>query len=231
MAIGVIKGYRTISYEAACLLAGSPPWDIEAQLYAARYQWYTELRLQGKHPGPRQMEKWLTLARQALLERWSIRLAHPRAGSWTIEAVRPFLKEWVEREHGSLTFRLVQVLSGHGCFGKYLHNIARREPTPACHHCDCIEDTAHHTLEDCPAWASERRVLVAAVGGDLSLPTVVNAMVGSEMSWRAMRSFCEDVIAQKEMSERNREVTSDLAIRRRRIRRRVKIPHALRRPP
>lgn len=38
MAVGVIRGCRNISYEAACVLAGSPPWDLESEAYAATYQ-------------------------------------------------------------------------------------------------------------------------------------------------------------------------------------------------
>ncbi|XP_072946162.1 trypsin, alkaline C-like [Epargyreus clarus] len=120
----------------------------------------------------------------------------------------------MDRRHGSLTFRLVQVLSGHGCFGKYLCRIARREPTTQCHHCSCDEDTAQHSLEECSAWDRKRRELVAVVGPDLSLPVVVKAMVGSERSWKAIKSFCEEVISQKEAAEREREKTSDLPIRR-----------------
>lgn len=31
-AVRVIRGYRTIAYETACLLAASPPWDLEAKI-------------------------------------------------------------------------------------------------------------------------------------------------------------------------------------------------------
>lgn len=40
----------------------------------------------------------------------------------------------------------------------------------------------------------------------LSLPAIVKAMVGSETAWKAMVSFCEDVILQKKAAERLREV-------------------------
>ena len=110
------------------------------------------------------------------------------------------------------------MLSGHGCFGKYLCQVAGREPTAVCHHCvGCDEDTARHTLEDCPAWAEQRRVLVAVVGSDLSLPALAAAIAGTETSFNALRSFCEDVISQKEQAERERETISLLPVRRRRV--------------
>ncbi|XP_026317763.1 uncharacterized protein LOC113228625 [Hyposmocoma kahamanoa] len=120
-------------------------------------------------------------------------LTNPSAGHKTIEAILPVLNKWLERRHGTLTFRLTQVLSGHGCFGKYLCRIAGGEPTAKCHHCMCLEDTPRHTVEECPAWAEPRHDLVAAVGSDLSLPSLVRAMVGSDRLWEAVVSFCETV--------------------------------------
>ncbi|KAJ0174432.1 hypothetical protein K1T71_009540 [Dendrolimus kikuchii] len=110
------------------------------------------------------------------------------------------------------------VLSGHGCFGRYLCRIGR-EATSGCHHCDTgDEDTALHTLQECPAWAEQRRDLVAVTGLDLSLPAVVRTMVGSNTGWTAVSSFCEHVILAKEEAERERERTSRLRSRQRRTR-------------
>jgi len=99
----------------------------------------------------------------------------------------------VNGRHDAVTYRLVQVISGHGCFGDYLHRIGREE-SAACHHCGADRDTAQHTLEECPAWDAQRRVLVQHVGEDLSLPALVKAMVDSEGSRRVASSFCEHVM-------------------------------------
>ncbi|XP_026327823.1 uncharacterized protein LOC113236047 [Hyposmocoma kahamanoa] len=195
------------------------------------YQWRIDLRLRGEDPTLQEVQSWKFHARQSLLRKWRGRLAQPRAGSCTVEAIRPVFENWMDRAHGSLTFRLVQVLSGHGCFGKYLCHIARREPTTECHHCGCCEDTAQHTLQVCPAWANERRELVAAVGHDLSLPAMIKSMLESDRSWREVVSFCEHVMSQKEAAEREREATTLLPIRRRRAGRRRRHYHALLQPP
>ncbi|XP_045542466.1 uncharacterized protein LOC123723531 [Papilio machaon] len=122
----------------------------------------------------------------------------------------------MRREHGAVTFRLAQVLTGHGCFGSYLCRIGR-EPSAQCHHCaDCPADTAEHTLAECPAWALQRQDLVAVVGPDLSLPAVVQRMTESDRAWRAVQTFCEVVISQKEEAERLREASSQDPIRSRR---------------
>lgn len=88
--------------------------------------------------------------RRLALQEWQDRLT--QTGQRVAGAVHPVLTEWVDRRHGLLSFRLVQVLSGHGCFGSYLHRNAGREIDERCHHCEGGDrDTAQHTLEDCPA--------------------------------------------------------------------------------
>jgi hypothetical protein len=137
---------------------------------------------------------------------WAEALCSPAAGHRTIEAVRPVLEDWVGRQHGSLTFHLVQMMTGHGCFGHYLHRVARREECPRCHHCDSLDVTAEHTFIECPAWRRERYEFTMVLGGGcLSLRTMVEAMVGNERSWKAAASFCETVISEKEAAERERE--------------------------
>ncbi|XP_045541855.1 uncharacterized protein LOC123723316 [Papilio machaon] len=111
------------------------------------------------------------------MELWVDGLAGAEHGVRTIQAIRPRLHQWSVRKYGSLTFRITQVLSGHGCFGRYLCRIGREE-TASCHGCGAEEDTAQHTLEVCTAWSNERRTLVTEIGGDLSLPSVIDAMLG-----------------------------------------------------
>ena len=96
------------------------------------------------------------------------------------------------------------MLTGHGCFGEYLHRIGK-EATARCHHCDADVDSAQHTLEHCPAWALLRRALVAEIGRDLSPPAVFGALLANERSRKAVVTFCEQVMLQKEAAERERE--------------------------
>ena len=208
IAVRVIRGYRTISFEAACVLAGTPPWVLEAEALAADYQWRANLRARGMaRPSPSVVRARRAQSRRSVLESWSRRLADPSAGRRTVEAIRPVLVDWVNRDRGCLTFRLTQVLTGHGCFGEFLHRIGA-EPTAECHHCDCDLDTAEHTLVACPAWEGWRRVLVAKIGNDLSLPSVVASMLGDDESWKAMLDFCECTISQKEAAGRVRDAQS-----------------------
>ncbi|KAJ0175991.1 hypothetical protein K1T71_008165 [Dendrolimus kikuchii] len=230
LAVRAIRGYRTVSFEVASLLAGSPPWDLEARVLASLYVWRKEALARGTRPAPREIEACRSELRQVAVGVWEERLRRPSAGPATIEAVRPVLQEWIGRRHGTLTFRLTQVLTGHGCFGRYLCRLGR-EATSGCHHCDTgDEDTALHTLRECPAWTEQRRELVAHTGFDTSLPAVVRTMVGSSTGWDAVSSFCEQVMFAKEEAERERERNSLLRSRQRRTRRRRRSDSDLRPP-
>ncbi|CAH0698204.1 unnamed protein product [Spodoptera exigua] len=76
----------------------------------------------------------------------------------------------------------------------------------------------HHYLHVCDetfcihygwsAWAEHRRVLREVIGGDLSRPALVEAMVRSERDWDAVSSFCEAVMLAKREAARVREQSS-----------------------
>ncbi|XP_026823907.1 uncharacterized protein LOC113561598 [Ooceraea biroi] len=188
-------------------LGRHPPIALLAPAYADAYERARRARDQGVKLTAKAKVILGRQARQRALLEWQRHLADPTvtSGRRFAEAVHPCLAEWLDRGWGGVTFRMAQVLSGHGCFGEYLSRIGR-ERGPRCHHCGADRDTAQHTLEECPSWAGERRVLVNRIGGDLSLPSVVRAIVGSERSWCAFASFCEEVISRKEAAERVREV-------------------------
>lgn len=207
MSIRIARGYRTISFEAASLLARFPPFDILADMDARVHRRVrdcdtisaAEIRLQ-EH--------------QNVLKKWRAQLQEPQnMRQRVVEAIVPSFKAWLSRKW-HVTYRLTQVLTGHGCFGEYLNRIGR-EATAQCHHCAGNRDTAQHTLEECSAWDSERQTLIGHIGQDLSLPAVVDAMLKCETKWKAVVSYCEAVMVQKESAERDRE-RADPARRRRR---------------
>nr|XP_034826642.1 uncharacterized protein LOC117984101 [Maniola hyperantus] len=212
IAIRVARGYRTISFEAATILARFPPLDILADMDARLYtqtRAVCERSADGLNTGILRRQAH----RQALVN-WRKRLDEERnARQRIVGAILPNFEAWLGRKHGSVTFRLTQVLTGHGCFGEYLCRIGR-EMTPRCHHCDEDRDSAQHTLEECPTWESERCTLVGCIGRDLSPPAVIAAMLEDNKAWRAVVSFCETVMFKKEAAERVRE-RADPARRRR----------------
>lgn len=69
---------------------------------------------------------------------------------------------------------MTQIITGHGCFGTFLHRIGK-VPTPECGFCDSgVNDDAQHTLQACHAWEEHKRNLREAFGLDLSLPVVID---------------------------------------------------------
>ncbi|XP_028158679.1 uncharacterized protein LOC114351603 [Ostrinia furnacalis] len=178
---------------------------ISAHAQAAVYRWIAAQKERCEHPAFEEREAVRREPRETVVQQWADHLAVAESGRRTLDALAPTIERWLERPHGYLSFHLVQVLTGHGCFGSYLHRIGREE-TPSCHACrGGAEDTAHHTLAVCAAWAPQRNTLIAAVGRDLVLPSIVKAMLDSNEAWVAMASFCEDVMCQKEAAERERE--------------------------
>jgi len=204
----IIRAYRTASHAAATALAGIPPLELLAEMYANVYRRTRELREANPNAPPRAARMVKLHARRLMLQQWSGWLAERAQNAnhrtrRVVAAIQPRLADWYERGRGGISYRSAQLITGHGCFGEFLQWIGR-ERTTECHHCGAPVDTAQHTLEDCPAWAEQRRALVAAVGPDLSPPAIIDAMLGEGGSWRAFLDFAEEVMLLKEEHERAR---------------------------
>ncbi|XP_071573304.1 uncharacterized protein [Temnothorax nylanderi] len=140
-----------------------------------------------------------------LRQQWYDYIQQPQlAGRRTREAIMPNFEEWLDRRAGFLTFRLTQFLTGHGCFGVYLHRIGK-ENSPICRYCAVEDDTPEHTLAVCSSWNLERGELTAVVGQDLSLARIVESMCSVRGSWNAFSVFAERVLQRKEEDERRRQ--------------------------
>lgn len=205
MALRMARAYRTVSRGAALTLAGSPPMALIATEYAKMFNALRAVRQRGLETTGAVRSRIRIHFRRQTLEIWQRDLAveAEASGGRVITAIQPVIHEWVSRTHGVLTYRMTQVLSGHGCFGTYLARIGREE-NAVCHHCEIMMDSAQHTLEMCPAWANDRAALWAAVGGDLSPPALIRSILKSEEAWRALSQFCEVVMHKKEEAERER---------------------------
>lgn len=139
-----ICAYRTVSYDAVNILASMPPIDLLAK---------ERTRLYVKHRRSAEEVELEDPRRHTIIE-WSHRTRSATEGEWTRSFIRN-LSAWVGRNHGEMNFHRTPLLSGHGCFGSYIHRIGKKE-TPACRHCDSVLDDAHHTLTVCYAWERER---------------------------------------------------------------------------
>ncbi|XP_011866854.1 PREDICTED: uncharacterized protein LOC105561462 [Vollenhovia emeryi] len=180
------------------------PIDLIAQAYINAYRRIADLKAQGVPITGKVRRLINSEAKREVRGEWEARLAYPSCpGQRTVSAILPRMEAWLERTWARASYRTTQVLTGYGCFGEYLCRIGR-EPNPACHHCEEDLDTAQHTLDSCPAWDDQRRVLRDRIGADLSLPAVVGAIVEREDTWEAFATFCERVMRAKEDDERVR---------------------------
>lgn len=117
----------------------------------------------------------------------------------------PQLLTWINRPHGKLTYRMTQLITGHGCFAACLHMIGKLS-TPSCGFCGIGTDNAQHTLQECTAWDVERDLLKNTIRKNLSLRTVINKVLQSKENWTAFIKFCEIVMLKKEEKEREKKV-------------------------
>lgn len=132
-ALRVISGYRTISEEAALVIAGMIPMDILADEMARIYN--------RKLPDERAMKAVKKEERLTSIAKWQDRWNSTEKGRWTYTLI-PIIETWVNRTHGDCDYHLTQFLSGHGGYRKYLYRFGH-DDSPMCPTCDAVEDTEH----------------------------------------------------------------------------------------
>lgn len=176
MALRVCSGYRTVSAEAAFVLAGVPPLDLLVQERSDR------------HAG---MDK--TQAREAMLACWQERWTNCQKGAWTRRLI-PDVVRWIGRNHGELDFYLTQFLSGHGDFQAYLCRM-HLSNTSDCRYCG-EEDTPDHTVLECDRWYQLRRTYLLELG-DTTMDNFVDVMLESARKWELVKGMVREILSRK----------------------------------
>jgi len=222
-ALRSVCAYRTVSHDAAVVVAGIPPIDLLASERCRAFDARNAVdRARTDLPGaPAADAPHLPalLPRARTLTKWSRRLGalevpEESGRAWTRALIPPdALAQWVNRSHGLMTYRLTQIFTGHGCFNRFLHRIGRAQ-SPGCSHCGFPgeeneeDDDAHHTLMRCEAFEGDRERLVRKIGrfepGDL-----VSRMLVSKDQWTAVADFAETVMKEKELAERQRQAEGE----------------------
>ena len=204
MALRTIRTYRTVSAVAALTLAGMIPFDHLARAYADIY-WVSRRSYEQVQEPTNGQEGLKQKAMLQARSRWKQDLEQTGAARNRVAgAILPNWERWMEAGPALLTFRITQVLTGHGCFGEYLKRIGA-EPTTVCHHCDAELDSAQHTTEECKTFEEQRKKLTEVIGRDLSPAALVTALLAGDREREAITSFCEEVMSIKEAAERERE--------------------------
>lgn len=180
----VSSAYRTVSTEAATVIARVIPIDLQIEERAASY---------GKSKEER------GAIREQTLTKWQERWEQGQKGAWTRELIRDVIP-WYNRRFGEVDFWLTQVLSGHGCFEAFVHKIGKKA-SPTCRFCDMI-DNAEHTLFVCPRWGQQRERTNNLVGRRLTKENLIECMLFSERNWKEVKKLTGEIMREKAEIER-----------------------------
>lgn len=182
IALRVICAFRTVSYEAAVVIAGMPPISImanEAQrLFNLKQSGAVGLQIN-------------KLERAQSLRDWQHRWDTTNKGRWTYRLI-PNLEAWLHRRHGEVDFYLSQFLSGHGCYRKYLFRFGHAV-SPLCVCGEGEEEDAEHVMFKCRRFRVARQELLELTRNDASPDNIVEEMVKSEDVWNAMNRLAKNV--------------------------------------
>lgn len=179
-ALRITSAYRTVSEPAVLVIAGVIPVALLAEERKQVYQTKQEL---GKKSAAEE-------ARKNTLAKWQTIWESEQRGRWTAKLI-PKLKPWIERKHGEVTYHLTQLLTGHGCFNKYLFNLNIKN-SAACDFCEADTDDVEHTLFVCRRWDKYRAGI-----SNFTADTIIEGMILDESIWKKVVSFAEAVLRVK----------------------------------
>lgn len=202
-AIRTIRGYRTISTDAAYLLAGMIPIDILADEMARIYRRKTAVT----GVPERSLLKSIKAEERAIsLERWQSRWDSSSKGRWTYKLI-PDIRTWIERKHGECSYQLTQFLSGHGGYRKYLHRFGH-DTSPICPQCVGVEEDTEHAIFHCPRF-------MEGFGENYNPSNVLDYMLQSESNWLEVESRISSIQTELRRLEKERNnrrsATEDVA--------------------
>ncbi|KAL4082363.1 hypothetical protein QTP88_030019 [Uroleucon formosanum] len=221
-ALRCIRAYRTVSDEAALVLACTIPADLLGlERLRIGKRLHAELEPGEQRPSKASVRR---KERELTLTRWQARWRTAGKGAWTRRAI-PNVVRWVGRTVPwvPLTYHMTQALTGHGCFQWYLHRMGRAE-SPRCLLCPCTSDTAEHTLFVCERWEMFREELSSRLGHRPTAFDVQELVCGpefealpedpvekaetlreAELRFRLFFQMVEKIMTEKEQLERQRQ--------------------------
>ena len=193
MALRVASRFRTVSRDAAHVVSGITPIETLAEEQGNMYQHRSQ-----KQPDADDCRK---RGRQKSLQRWQAQWDNSKRGRWTHQLI-PHIAKWVNRQHGDPCYCLTQMLTGHGCFRKYLYKY-KHEDSPEYPTCRGIED-ARHVFFACPRFELQRRKLESALDEATTPENLVQQMLALKAAWHATIDFAKEVIEELRKEEKKR---------------------------
>lgn len=190
-ALRIACAYRTVSGDAAQVIAGLPPIDLLATERMRQYR-----RKKGFPEDPLcdgvQQQHDPASERAYTINEWQRRWDASGNGRWT-HLLIPRIEPWISRKHGEVNYHLTQILTGHGGFREYLHRIGAAT-TPDCPSCPGITETAKHVLLECPRFEQDRRRLECITGSRVTVAGYVASMLRCRELWDAGCVFAAGIM-------------------------------------
>ena len=201
----VVSGYRTVAYDALCILAGTIPIDLIIMERAILFNTVTEA-------GQTLEETTLNLlkknVRVATMEKWQEKWDRAEFGRWTYRW-SPNVTTWYSGKLGRPDFHTTQARTGHGCFRPFLKKINRGNMEECWFGCATaggspLMDDVEHTLFRCKRWSQERLKMKSAARTDVAdTPEGWSRVVfTNKVTWKIFSDYCGDIIKKKEAFER-----------------------------
>ncbi|CAK9821247.1 Putative 115 kDa protein in type-1 retrotransposable element R1DM [Anthophora retusa] len=202
-ALRIAAAYRTVSTEAAEIIAGSPPLDLIVEMRKKKYERLKQLGVEdlSEREKGRVKRRIGKEVRTDMLNQWQERWETDTGKAvWTRSLIGD-IRIWENRKHGQIDYFLTQFLSGHGAFNKYLHKFRKRE-SPMCSVCNVSED-AEHVILKCPRWRRERGELELREGEENVTPRkIINLMTRNKDKWKKYAEVVRRILRAKEAEER-----------------------------
>jgi len=180
LCLRVTCAYRTVSSDAAEVIAGMPPIDLVVRERQARYEGLDKAE-----------------ARRRTIEEWQRRWERSEKGRWTHRLI-PDVRVWMAKEktRGEPDYYATQALTGHGSYRQYLHRIGKAESNE-CIYCEGKLDDAEHTLFACYRWDGSRRTFQQDVGRPLSEEEVREALQEGGDRWKRVLRTMHEILREK----------------------------------
>jgi hypothetical protein len=181
-AVKVASAYRTVSYDAVCVIAGVIPIVLVIEEDCLCYE--------GKRQTMTKLDR--SQYRRKTIQNWQLHWDNSGKGRWTHRLI-PSIEKWIDRPHGEINFHMTEFLSGHGGFREYLHRIGR-VASPNCSQCLTVIESPEHVFFECPRFMNSRQELYRRVGEVLRVETLVQAMCSDKATWAAVNSLVSEIM-------------------------------------
>lgn len=183
MLLGVTCAYRTVSTDALQVIAGIPPLPMMVEERCEIYR--------------RKVER--AEIRSGTIEKWQREWDTLELKAQHTKRYIPRISEWL-RSRKNITYFTAQMVSGHGCFGEYLHRFKLRNDDK-CTYCG-IRDSVEHTLMVCKRWTEARRKFEVSTEMKVTSELISKSLRTKNEVWPRLEELVTLIIREKEKEER-----------------------------